>query len=338
MDSNRFDDLTRSVAIARSRRTVLRATAGAVVAAFVGRASSQTALADVCKRDGKLCKKDSQCCSGLCVQGPDGTSAVPTTVCCTPEDPAITCAQGCGQQINNCGQTIECGTCPREACAGPGECASGSTCLTDICCPDADACFGEFCCPADRSETSACCPTTGQCCECFQNNAPGAVSPFYCGCDSPRELCGTYPDDECCLMQDTCVNGACIPKEYACPPQSNPLGDRVNCSSGCCNGLCCPPERPECDGAGNCVAELAVCQSQSDCVTGICSAFDESPGICCPVERLAELEVPDGNGGMMTVTFCCSRGTEARGCPDVCTPIHYAPCAATFRGSQPRVT
>jgi len=265
MDGQRFDMLARSLATRDSRRSFIRTAIGLALGGVGIELGTDSADAKKCVRGGKKCKKHSECCSGQC----DGRSqSTGTTIkngtCCVPDSPEVSCADTCGNLVlNNCGLTVDCGKCPGEICAGTGECASGE-CLGDVCCPDEDLCPGGnsdlFCCPADRSSTAACCPGTGECCDCFQDKAPGGGGRIFCGCEElGRELCGTYPNDECCQFADTCVNGDCIPDVYACPPQTNPSGANVNCLDGCCGGVCCPSNMPECIGndvKSTCVAQL----------------------------------------------------------------------------------
>lgn len=329
MDGQRFDSLVRALATSRSRRSLIRtalATATAGLGATLGLAE---ASADDCKRAGKKCKKNSQCCSGVCYPPSSSRSTAKSeSVCCDPEPNAITCDGHCGEVVvNNCGQSIQCGLCADEICVEQAECNSG------------ECCEGS-CCDEDQSPTAACCPSQGRCCECFQDNSPGAGGYTFCDCPSYRELCGVYPNDQCCLPQDTCVNGECIPWAQACPAADDPDGPNVDCRfTGCCNGVCCPLGTT-CDAQGQCVAELPVCSAEAPCTDGgRCTATDDSPvGICCPGNRYYEFEV-ETNEGTFIVRDCCSLGTEARGCDDAfCTPVSYSGCTATFRGTQPRIT
>jgi len=67
--------------------------------------------------DGKACEAPSNCTGGVC----DGH------LCCTPMLEAITCLGHCGPIVNNCGQSIPCGTC-----AGAAMCVQGLC----VCVPD----------------------------------------------------------------------------------------------------------------------------------------------------------------------------------------------------------
>jgi hypothetical protein len=361
MDSTRFDALTRSLATATNRRALVRSALAAVAAGVGGAMGRGSVLADGCKEDGKLCKKHEQCCSGLCRPSPGASStSASDSVCCTPDSNESTCSGLCGLQTNNCGQSVDCGACcspdPHEVtCAGvygpqennckqiidcdlgTGEpCAGDEQCASDHCCETCVDC-------STVSETATSCGACGNCCECFQNNAPGGGNALYC-CPSNREICGTYPDDECCLPQDTCVDGRCVPIPLACPPEANAGGPNQDCPSGCCGGdgtvtnpgICCPTARPDCV-QGACVAVTSIsCADQSVCPNGtICTAYDGNDGECCPSNRYYEIKT--GDPDMPLAKACCSNGSEARGCELYCTPVSYLGCSATFRGSQPRI-
>lgn len=361
MDGQRFDTLVRTLATSRSRRSLIR-TALATVTAGLGTALGMAeASAGDCKRAGKQCKKNSQCCSGVCSPPSNSTSTAGSdSVCCDPEPNAVTCDGQCGDVVNNCGQVIQCQACctpiPRaEACAGNCEqdvddgCGGMyrcGLCADEICveedeCNSGECCQGS-CCDEDRSPTAACCPDQGRCCECFQDNSPGGGGRTFCDCPSHRELCGTYPNDQCCLPQDTCIDGECVPDAWACPAADNPDGPNVDCRShgaGCCNGVCCPAGTT-CDAHGQCVAELPVCSADDPCTDGgFCTAMEGRPeGICCPGNRYYEFEAPSDEGTII-VRDCCTLGREARGCDDAfCTEVQYDGCSATFRGTQPRIT
>ena len=70
MDGKRFEELSRQVAAAGSRRGVLRALAAALAAPLLlgGRAEEARAGLPIvhCKAPGKRCDTDKKCCSGSC--------------------------------------------------------------------------------------------------------------------------------------------------------------------------------------------------------------------------------------------------------------------------------
>jgi hypothetical protein len=298
-------------------------------------------------RGGKRCKKHKECCSGICItvtkeqgskQGKEGL------LCCDPEAAEATCEGSCGELINNCGQTIDCGKCPRESCVASDECAEGE-CLEEICCPPDDVCpsSSPYCCPADRSPTSACCAEAGACCECFQGDVFG---PDYC-CPDPAQICGTYPNDVCCANQTECVNGACVKPVYVCPHEVG--GEPVDCreltGAGCCNGLCCPADKPICLN-GACHPALPACSypDSLSCPAGsTCTANVTQPeGVCCSNMGTWSPGV-DGTGEPIIVNVCCPLNEKWGNddgfgfCPR-CVPRDFCGCSqCTSRTSTPRI-
>jgi hypothetical protein len=113
VDSERFDELVRSFGRPRSRRQTLRGLAGAAAGAFA--LGGREASADTCKRDGKACRKNSQCCSNTCVDASGRANAG-------------TCRQSC------VARTDDFCTADRSTCCDPGyvcgddECGNTSVC------------------------------------------------------------------------------------------------------------------------------------------------------------------------------------------------------------------
>lgn len=87
MDSERFDDFIRAFAMSPSRRTILRSLGGGVSAALIGTLGYRQAAA-ACKKDGKKCDKDKDCCSGTCKgkKGKRKCRSEPLAFGCTTDD------------------------------------------------------------------------------------------------------------------------------------------------------------------------------------------------------------------------------------------------------------
>jgi len=87
-----FDELTRGLASGTlSRGRALRLMGAAVVGGALASVGIGEAGADQCKRNGKACKKDTQCCSGACVGGT-----------CQPAGTQFTCICGLTQTFQTC--------------------------------------------------------------------------------------------------------------------------------------------------------------------------------------------------------------------------------------------
>jgi hypothetical protein len=54
--------------------------------------------------------------------------------CCHPEALSMACgAAGCGQALNNCGQTVSCGTCSASSVCVSGSCCTPMACAQGFC-------------------------------------------------------------------------------------------------------------------------------------------------------------------------------------------------------------
>ena len=98
MDQARFEELTRQVGAAGSRRAALLVLAAALAAPAVGKVGLQEATAGIpilgCKLPGKKCDNDQRCCSGrckkrLCLCKKKGQP------CWSPLEGALCCSQHC---------------------------------------------------------------------------------------------------------------------------------------------------------------------------------------------------------------------------------------------------
>ncbi len=81
MDSQRFDDLSRTLATARSRRGALKTLAGGALGGLLGLVGVREAAA-ACRAPKKPCEKGRQCCTKRCKRGkcapcPGGARFVP---------------------------------------------------------------------------------------------------------------------------------------------------------------------------------------------------------------------------------------------------------------------
>lgn len=156
MNGPRFDAMTRSLTDGLvSRRRALRPLAGGALAAALARLGVAEAAARRCLNEGKECKRDKQCCSGLCKRRT--CRPAPGQANCTikenfcredPEificndNPACRCyvttrgTSFCG--VNGDGQCAPCATnADCDAVAGAGSaCVRGSGC-----CGGDTACF-----------------------------------------------------------------------------------------------------------------------------------------------------------------------------------------------------
>jgi len=173
MDQRKFDELTRTMALGKSRRSVIKGLFGGVVGgiAIAGR-PAYGALAGLevgCGSDAE-CTGDEICCEGVCA----------AIECCIGDtDPNARCPEGtscfegiCDPIILGCGNDTECagdeicceGVCAAiECCIGDANpnarCPEGTTCFEgqcDLIC-DIAGCDDNDCCCPDGSCSSDCC-------------------------------------------------------------------------------------------------------------------------------------------------------------------------------------
>jgi hypothetical protein len=155
MDSERFDGLVRSFGQIRSRRQTLRGLAG-VAAAGALALGGPAASANDCKRNGKPCKKNRQCCSDNCSSGTCQAAATcAPAYSCNPELPVFCGEAGQCAQVQDVEGGCACieGVCAA-ACTLGSECASGLCVSVPGCCPQAGDTFCGTPCSAGTATSS----------------------------------------------------------------------------------------------------------------------------------------------------------------------------------------
>jgi hypothetical protein len=102
--SEPFDDLARGLASGMSRREALKLLGGGLAGGLLVFLGVGRAAADPpgCKRNGKHCKRDEQCCSGNCESGTcaaacvsNGGSCTSSSQCCNGVCKGGTCDSAC---------------------------------------------------------------------------------------------------------------------------------------------------------------------------------------------------------------------------------------------------
>jgi hypothetical protein len=257
MDSHRFDELTRALTNALSRRGLMVG-AGGALGGLLGQANPFDAAA-ACKglrKCGKhCCRKGQFCCDAkkkLCCSKKDE--------CCNVDEPeAICCSRPrrCGKPFGNENAPWEC--CPprRQWFTHTGRvrcCPDGTRSLgTDISSDDGPCCPEEKYC-SEEPTGGKCCPDvapvcidrrSGQCCtdeaRCGKNCCSGAFSDC---CNDQCRFSDSGPwtacadGKSCCPAGQTCCDGGpvcCDLTTHICVP---------NCVGGA--AACCPIGNPDC--------------------------------------------------------------------------------------------
>jgi hypothetical protein len=98
MDGKRFEELSRQVAEAGSRRAAVRVVAASLLAPALTLGRREEAAAGIpifnCKPPGKRCDKDKKCCSGNCRKRVCSCSKKGRP-CWAPLEGALCCSQRC---------------------------------------------------------------------------------------------------------------------------------------------------------------------------------------------------------------------------------------------------
>lgn len=307
MEGNRFDQLTRGLARADSRRTVLKA-AGAVVLGAAGLARSRTAGAaapkqTICHRPGTaqertilvpssavadhlghgdflgVCCRDKQC-EALDQCHDVGTCDRGTGVCSNPpKTDGAACSDGDACTV---GDSCQGGQC---VAGTPLSCADGQTCYQDQCCtptcgpnddtcdvPVSDGCGGTVTCRCLEGQvctaSNTCCtPTCGP-----DDNTCGIEVDDGCG---GRITC-KCSDGQVCSTANTCCTPTCGPNNDTCGIEiDNGCGYPVTCR--CAEGTVCNP-------ASNTCCTPATCASLAACGTGLADGCGGTIDCGCPVD------------------------------------------------------
>ncbi len=295
MDGPRFDDLTRALGAASSRRTLLRATVTAAIG-VLGLRRVETAHAQACVALGARCGPTNQCCSGECHGRkcrcrpnqqecggacfdpcPAGNVRDATCACACPGG-TVSCAGECRgpgtfeddvQNCGACGNHCPAGACERATCLD-GECGvEVDPALVDTACTPGDLCFENGVCGADGD----CVGTPKDCgncriCQggqCFPrpDGSPCLGGAFRCCGGFCIEPCGI--DQECCggACYEPCPTGATRGTDCVCVcPQELP----DVCNPGTLDAYCADFQ----SDVANCGACGETCGQFATCLDGAC--------------------------------------------------------------------
>lgn len=296
MDGGRFDDLTRAVAAARSRRRLLAALAGsALVAAGFGPASAAVRKRAV----GNARKVNGDCASGLCA------AESPTRKTCHCRSAADCPAPSNHCLAASCAASGACGVIEAVVCTAFDRCHVAGVCdpATGVCsnpaahdgaiCDDHDACTINDACqagvcagtpaPVDCvvsgwSDWSACSRLCGAG---TQTRTRTIVTPASCG----GIACPTLTDSQSC-------SGACLACTTTQEAGRNPCnnwnlisGDAICAYGGTFPNVCCAADADCPSDAPYCVVSLQV---GSFAQQTTCHQDDPTKGQCglpaaCPI-------------------------------------------------------
>lgn len=281
MDGRHFDALSRTLAAANSRRRLLGALAALPAAGWLaGHDAAEARKGKRRRGDGRKAAKK-------------GKSKGKKQKC-RPESAAQTCAGRCGQVANNCGQTVNCGSCACNAA-----CPACQTC---------DASTGR--CITNSAFAGLACGLPGQVC----------LADGVCGCDATSCADGQRCNGMVCVCDAaSCPNGCCdgaracrVNEEAACGTGGGACAHCPDCQT-CANGTCTADTRQNratCQLPGG--AGRGVCCNGS-CCAGCCDASVEH-GACSPCVAFVTSTTTNGAiGGLVGGDRMCQARAEAGG-------------------------
>ena len=226
MDGQRFDELTRTLAMGASRRGVLRGVAGGIGAALLaalGRrpgAAAPNACAQACAFEPKgprqaACKQACRQCNGNFNQvcfGNQITCCAGGECCFDEQTGNVTCST----QLPACPDPLVRSGC---ACVCPTDCESGEF-------PDPDQ--GCNCVPLPSCDAGGAPDNcvTGAVADCGPDGACGCVENVDGGTTCIERMCGTP-----CTTGADCPNGACVSVPGCCSNDATPFC-AVPCGTG----------------------------------------------------------------------------------------------------------
>jgi hypothetical protein len=198
-----LDEIAKGLATGNlSRGKALRWMGGALLGAALASFPGVAWADDDCRRLGRECRRDSQCCSRNCVRRGDDK------VCGCPEGKRR-CADRC---VNLQRNERHCGRCGNR-------CEEETTCVNGACCPNAQVCgtgTSLTCCPEGQEcddEFGVCIPPTGPnrlICVCNDNTTITRCSSVDCSSGPQQDLvCVPLCASRGGLFGTDCGSGSC---------------------------------------------------------------------------------------------------------------------------------
>jgi hypothetical protein len=323
MDHYRFDSLTRSIALATSRRGALRVLAATIAGGGLG-AVTRLASARACRLVGETCGDRDRCCSGSS---------------CSPQSQRCVCRPG----LTNCGGTcVDLRTDDRNCGECSAACDDGVSCCEGQCSVSPDdgtaCCNGEF---ANTTESDDHCGGCGQACPAGTHCCNSRCRDL----QSDRRYCATCYTS-CAAGGGQCEAGVChCHAKYDCGSANRcgrPPGFACRVDADCCSGFCeggdrCSPcEGQFCDADSDCCGDFPCQRVEGDQQTdggrcgGCIATFDicdPAKNRCCFSDCIPDKRHPGGSycrserGGPCRRDIdctACERGTETSECIGAC--------------------
>jgi hypothetical protein len=313
MDGRRFDDLIRRLATPAPRRGILAAAGAMLAEALPGRT---TGAADDCKKVGRRCDRNDDCCEGATCVDEECACRGDRTECnglCYRLDSdetncggcGVVCAKGetcCGGACVDAGSDADhCGGCNAACAEGQGCCGGVCTDLDDD--ANCGACgarcgAGETCCGGACVDAGSDADHCGGC----GNRCPG--------------ICATVDDDWgirlVCRGPRCCSGGVCVEDDRFNDDHCGACNNACASGEACCEGACLDVngDNANCGGCG------VRCGADESCRDGRCVDLNDGG---CGEDCAANAQCCDGRCVGLSDEFNC--GT----CGNTCSPRAPSP-------------
>jgi hypothetical protein len=258
--------------------------------------------------DALTCDPCDPCCDDVCCPQANAVCHASTNACCIPDTKAQTCNGQCGDVVNNCGLSVNCGACTcTPSCPAcqvcdetDGQCVADPSQQGDSC-GDGQVCQADGTCACDATSCGACrtCGGDGQCHACANNEV--------C-CDSQCVIGVCCEADDCLNTGEVCAGHVC-----QCPGGTKLCGQTCIPATSCCEDSECATNEKCCGGVCTNVTTVQEC--------GAC-------GHVCPGYQKPNTNVTCNQG---TCTFSCQGSAyDLDGDPSTgCESLDDTPAAGT---------
>jgi hypothetical protein len=250
------------------------------------------------KADGSSCGSGKKCCNGTCCTS--SSQVCYEHACCTPNSTSTTCNGKCGTVVNNCGQSVDCGSCPSETCkdascqtnicvytnkADGTSCGSGKKCCAGVCCNSNQSCVHGVCkdkCGSNPpcGDGQTCCGgtcETGICCELNEGCSSDSQCCDGLDCIDPKDSGSPTTCQKCCQAAKDCRDFF-ESDDWVC------VGDPKICDVTGCR-KCCKPKQA-CSSNNQCDSGEICCDGF--CAFGTCCAASDCPDQTCKSKTCTE--------------------------------------------------
>lgn len=330
MDANHFDTLTKVLSAGDSRRRLLAGLAGVpLLGGLLGILDADEVEAGGGRR--KRRKKRHKHGKGRRRANRRGKKKPG----CTPDSLAQTCGGQCGSVTNNCGQSVDCGSCKCATNCGTcetcnpqtGACVPDPARLGQVCGAPGQVCQADGTCWCDDTSCPVCrsCHRTGVCTNpcrsagcCDGVTCQPGLDKLACGnggiacvvCEDNEECVQNEENEYVCTCEPECTGKVCGDAD----------GCGGTCTGGCGDGLVCAD--------GRCIADQGTCatgDSTCEFVNGE-PIFCNDPASCQCQQSIEGQTVCLNNASLLSECGDCGSSAE---CAELYPGIPGVVCVAT---------